>query len=735
MIPDGGLSTIAYFAPFAFPVRSPGEYLKDYELAGVALRDGTRGMQVKTWTVYVMQTSQVWMSAPGVAPILAFDRGVNIQEVAIAFDNNMNPFIAFREGVIGTAGSSFIWWYDSTDSTQKFTALPAGIVNPRACVDEHRPSQTSVTDVVLAYIRGGSLYALYQRERYTVEHLLQSGLGSSAELISVSMNRAWRLQWRLRNALEVAGAAVFETPFLGDVVKEMTYWVGIGRQSVNVAELYDEHVYGYLVASTEGLSKSLEPLSKAFNFDPSEYDRMLHYTRRGRDVVFQFTFDDLASPMKQTRQDETKLPIRVDVNHIDPDGGFAKNKQTAYRKSNLVSAKGSETLDFAFSMTADQAASAGLQYIKKKWHELMTYEWSLPIGFTFATGGDVCMYYDEDGSAHRIRIEERNESDGLLEFKGSLDGGPDVYNRGTTGSPLPPPLSTTPGLVGETRLEIINLSPLRDQDDELGVYIGVAGASSAWYGASVEMSTNGGVNFVDATQTEIPATLGDTETELLPEVSPEYPSNQTVIVKVNFALESTNYEELLKNFNRAIIGDELIQFQTALHLGDNRFLLSGLIRGRYNTQPEGWPVGTRFVLIDTSLIFLQAQQWMLHKEVQFKAISYGTDGEDAVPVAYDYDIGASQIEWPPHHVVATRDISNNVKVDWIGRGRLGIETVPRNGKYFTGYNIKFSDGFNATVGPTVTTYTRASTPAGVTVQVCGTNSITGDGDYSKATAT
>lgn len=733
MIPDGVLSTVAQFGPFVRPVRSVGEYLSDYELAGVALRDGTRGMQVRTWVAYVMESRQVWVSAPGVAPSLLFTRGVDIQELALAFDNNMNPFVAFREGALGTAGSSYIWWFDSTDSTQKFTALPAGVVNPRCCVDDHRASQSGNSDVVLSYIRAGSLYARYQRERYVTEHLLRSGLGTNAELVDLSMNRVWRLQWRLRNTLATPGAAVFAYPFVGDVVKDLAYRAGLPREAVDVSELYDDHIVGYPVSTDDDVASQLEPLSQAFFFDPTEYDRVLRFLPRGRNSVGRFTYEDLVDrdpgAFKQTVIQEDKLPKQVEISHLDPDGGYSRNTQRATRKSNMVKAKGNEEVDLPFTATADQAATIALKRIKMHWHEPVTYEFWLTVAFTEWVPTDSVEYLDEDNNLYYLRIETRNEDTGVLKFTAKKDGRGPVYGTQAVGLPLPPPISTTPGLVGETRLEILNIPVLRDQDDELGVYIAVAGSSSAWYGADVLISTDGGVNYYDAFTTEQPGTIGDTETDLRAEISSEYGDNQSVIVKCNYGLESVSYESMLNNYNRCVIGDEVLQFQTAAHLGDNRYLLTGLVRGRYNTVPEAWPAGTRFVLLDSTVFFLQAQQWMIGKEIYLKPVSYGLTEDESTPTAYDYDVAVSQTEWPPHYVRSTRDGSDSVTVTFIPRPRLGIETAPNNSKYFTGYKVQFSDGFSALT--TATTYTRASTPPGATVKVCGVNSITGDGEYSE----
>jgi len=274
---------------------------------------------------------------------------------------------------------------------------------------------------------------------------------------------------------------------------------------------------------------------------------------------------------------------------------------------------------------------------------------------------------------------------------------------------------------------------MRDQDDELGMYVGVAGASSAWYGAQIMLSTDGGGSYIEAARMEQPMTFGVSETVLLSEVSAEYQDNQSLIVTSNFPLSSVTDDALLNNGNRAVLGDEIIQFKAAQNLGDNRYALSGLIRARYNTKPDEWPVGTRFVLLDSTIVFLQAQRWMLGKDLLVKPVSYGTTEDDTVPTGYAFDTAASQSEWPPHDVTAVRDGADSVSVTFIPRPRLGVETAPHDSKYFAGYRVRFSDGFTAVTSGS--TYTRASTPAGATVAVCGINSITGDGEYSQETQT
>lgn len=732
MMPAGGLSTKAYHAPLAYTSRGAVEFLFDYERAGIALYDGTQGVNIQLWRCRVRREESpansgifvyhVEVSAPNTPWTILFTRTQRILEVSFAFDNNMFPFVVYAL----ENGQCWYWWYDSSDGTQKFTQMPGGTLTPRCCIDDHRESQQGISDVVLAYLSGGSLYVRYQRERYEIAHLEQAGLGANARLVDVGMNRAWRLQFWLRNANPVSSAIVHTDPFVGDIVMDICVRVGLDRDRVGVAELYTETISGYPITTNDSAIKQIEPLGKAFGFDPTEHNRRLRFLKRGRPAVVRFTHKDLVTvsggSFKTIRVDETKLPIRFDVTHMDPAGGFSRNTQTAYRKSNLVDAKGNETVNLVFAATADQGMTVALKEIKTAWHEQMTYEWSLPLEFAELVPTDVVEYEDEEGTIYRIRIEEKGEDNDTFSFIGKQDGGASVYGAKATGLSLPEPISTTPGLVGPTRVEIINASPFRDQDDELGVYIALAGETSGWYGAALLVSTDE-ISYLEAYRTETPATLGETE-DALPV------GDTSVIVVSNFDLESTDATGILNNANRCVIGDEVLQFTTAQHLGAGRWLLQGLVRGFdvHGTEEESHPPGTRFVLVDTGMQFVQAQRWMLGQTLWVKPVSYGTSEEDTIPTEYDFDYAASQTEWAPNNVQAVRALDNTVTVTYEANGRLGTSGNHYQSKYFRGYRIEFSDGFTTDV--LAGTYARASTPAGATVRVAGLNEITGVGAWS-----
>lgn len=185
MFPDMALSSVPLPGDFVEKVNARRVPLIDYEMGGNALGDASTGLQARLWTVEVRGDDAV-LSADGVAPVVLFSKP-GMTEIALAFDQNMRAHVAFVQ-----AGQAWLWWYDSQVNQMVFTGFP-GISNPRLATDEKRSAELAVSDVVLSYMRGGSLYYRLQRERFAVENFLAAAPG--LQLVSVARNTGNRLQW------------------------------------------------------------------------------------------------------------------------------------------------------------------------------------------------------------------------------------------------------------------------------------------------------------------------------------------------------------------------------------------------------------------------------------------------------------------------------------------------------------------------------------------------------------
>src|SRR5690606_39009133 len=98
--------------------------------------------------------------------------------------------------------------------------------------------------------------------------------------------------------------------------------------------------------------------------------------------------------------------------------GFAKNKQTATRRSNMVLTREEENIRTNVVLTPDQAATAAEQIIRKRWGEQIGYKFATTIRYSHITPGDVVMVEDAVGTWHRVRIEEKGEDRQDINFEG-----------------------------------------------------------------------------------------------------------------------------------------------------------------------------------------------------------------------------------------------------------------------------------------------------------------------------
>lgn len=714
MLPDNTLSPKAFVDGFSFPVKQPGDFLVDWELAGVALNDPSEGLMVKLWKLTVEPNTDtgfqdVVVSAPGVAPIVLFS-GNGITEAALSFDQNMNPFVAYLQ-----SGVPKIYWYDPTIPAMTHTTLPAGCYDLRCTLDDKRQFNVGESDIVLGYIRAGNLCVRYQRERYAVENILRAGVGADARLVSMAMNTGSRLQFRVRGYVltDDPGALIMVDPFLGDIVYDLCRQAGIPPEYIDVSELYNpltDRVPGLLIDSDDGLDKPIQWLMDMFQFDKVEHGGKLRFIKRGRPVVARIPYnklvDNYPKTLKRTERDRAKLPRTVNVNHIDPDGGFAKNKQSASRRTNMSAGTSTMNIDSRVVLTVDQAASAALRKLKSEHNEYEDFEFTTRLEYTYLTPGDVVEVEDFDGTWYRVHLTERNEDDGNIDWEAETDGGYLVYdNVVVPGKPLDPPVSTTPGSVGDTTLEILNLPVQRDQDDELGLYVAARGASTAWTGYELSYSIDGGVTYVVAYTSQNAANIGETVTAV-------DAVDTTVEVLVPFTLESVTPAQVAAGFNCAVIGDEEIQYETAtlLDVVDNlyHYELTGVVRGVLNTTAEPWGAGIRFVAADAGILFLQIQREFLGKDIYYKAVSFGQPADEVVPVAYLFDHAENQTEWPVKDLLMVANPGGpGVKVTWTENPRLGtFGTAPFHSKYFTGYRLEFATGSTVVnLPPGTTEYT------------------------------
>lgn len=151
----------------------------DYELGGPVLNDGNAGQFDTVWTCEVVG-STVQLRHDGISAINLFNRA-NINDIALAFTQNMQPTVAWTE----TDGSGWLRYFDT--DTLDFAILSLGSIRtPRLALDDKRPQSSSISDVLLVYVKDNKIVYRQQRDKFQTEYELLT-VNSSTTLVRIGM--------------------------------------------------------------------------------------------------------------------------------------------------------------------------------------------------------------------------------------------------------------------------------------------------------------------------------------------------------------------------------------------------------------------------------------------------------------------------------------------------------------------------------------------------------------------
>ena len=222
----------------------------------------------------------------------------------------------------------------------------------------------------------------------------------------------------------------------------------------------------------------------------------------------------------------------------------------------------------------------------------------------------------------------------------------------------------------------MDLPLLRTDDDQPGVYAAVTGLPG-WTGASIWRAPDG-VNYSNVVSLSTPAITGIATTALANAATYYMDNADTVNVQLlQGELASCDSGDLFNGANAALLGGEIIQFQTATLIGSGLYQLSNLLRGRRATESNTsiHAVGENFILLTQGAVdFVPALLTDRGRMYEFRALSKGQSLGDAQDNDYTYNLITLQ-PFSPVHVSGSRTsgVGSDLTVNWIRRARLNAD--------------------------------------------------------------
>jgi hypothetical protein len=233
----------------------------------------------------------------------------------------------------------------------------------------------------------------------------------------------------------------------------------------------------------------------------------------------------------------------------------------------------------------------------------------------------------------------------------------------------PPPENVSAG--GDTTLRILDIPLVSDSDADNGLYLAADGDNN-WRFATVYVSRNGGSSYELAKNLSDRSTFGTCNTVLAtgPTSGMDNANSLSVTIRAGGELESVSLTDLNNGQNTALVGKEIIRFQTATLTGTNTYTLSQLQRGRRGTE---WArathaAGESFYLLSDYLERVEGEVADIGRTLQFKAVTDGQTLNDVSPISLT-GAGNSLKPYAPINLAATKDPLGNVTFTWTRRDR------------------------------------------------------------------
>lgn len=543
-------------------------------------------------------------------------------------------------------------------------------------------------------------------------------------------------------AMPLALGSVITTDWvLPLVVKEIAERANLDVNKLGLDKMdWLQVVRGFTIGNAYSAAGSLQALSSVFFFDPCSAEGRVNFVPRGRDVentILEGDMLDTGEPVEDgdtRRSDPIGVPRVLHLNYFDVAGGLNTDKQRSERPEG-TRAEGEQSLQTTVILSADEAAS-----VVARMHGLMVEQqkgelnFALPDNWLRLTESDP-VFVQVGGKMVRAIISKVSTDDGEQRYKAVRDR-QSLYTTQVQGIPAAPVTRPPSSVAGPTLVEFLDIPIQRDSHDLLGFYLAVSGILPAWPGAFVELSLDGGANYLEGQTTRIGSVVGELVTTLgdHPAAFPDTVNTCQVEIRTpNALLVATDLPGMMNRRNRAVIGSELVAFADPDEVSPGTWEIGHWLRGRKGSTTAAHAIGERFVLLDTAM-FIPAELSWLGRDLTFRATTLGRPLDEATVVTVTFT-GQSQVERRPAYLSARRDGTDAV-VSWQGVGRLGGGVHVAMGAYFAGFRVTLTDG---TTTVTVDTTSRSLTAdlsafgGPVTVRVQQRNSMTGLGPHIEVT--
>lgn len=462
---------------------------------------------------------------------------------------------------------------------------------------------------------------------------------------------------------------------LAAIVRRLCLKAGLAEDEFDVT-LLGASVEGYVVSRQATFRSLIEELMSAYFFDAVASDHVLKFVPRGANAVATLQRKQLLREENQEilalrRTQELELPREVSVVYLDRLNQYQTGTQSAVRE--YADTEDQATLSLPIVMTGQEAKAITERALYLQWMARTSCRFYLDMAHAALEPADV-ITINENAISHTVRITQVLTDRGRIRMD-AVSEDTAIYQTNT--APTIPPGATPANMpLSITSAALLDLPALpSDGMEDAFLRYTAAGDGGNWRGAVLYRSEDAGANYAAMGSVSAPGVIGmalDALSDFTGGNVFDEASTLTLRLLGASQLESTTALAMLNGANAALIGDEIIQFRTAVEMQAGKYRLSGLLRGRLGTEwaVSSHMIGERFVLMDGSLQKEKMPLSSLNVTKLYKPVTLGATLGSTPAESYAYN-GRALKPYAPVQVRGMRDGSGNLTLSWIRRTRIG----------------------------------------------------------------
>lgn len=488
---------------------------------------------------------------------------------------------------------------------------------------------------------------------------------------------------------------------IGEIVEDICLRTGVPIDGYDVSEL-TKVVHGYGIMRNMSGRDAIEVLRPVGSFDSVESGMVIKFPVRGRGSTKTYLTEELGAhigldqgPPAVTvdKVQSVELPRLVRAHYIAHTRDYEPGEKLSPTRFS-PEVENELDIEVPVALDDDQAAQVADVVQADLWAGRWKHSINVDMSQLAREPTDVVLV-PIDNRLYRCRIVDIQDTiGGLLRVMTLVRDDDGSYVSTAISDPPQVSVITGPVIISVSSLIILDLPPLREQDDNAGMYAVVyrTTPTRSWGGAVVARSTDGGTTWSQLTASTVEGTVGVLESVLgVGDHTMWDTRNYLDVTVLAGEFESRDQTALFNGANAVAVGDhgrwEIVQFLSAEMIDMNTARLSGLLRGRRGTEVfiGTSEVGDHVVLLsDGSLMRAEQQTSQINQEYGYRATTIGLQVD--LSSSQDFTGEGRALEpWAPTGIEGVRDISGDLSITFHRRSRLGSDLLP------SGFGLPLTD--------------------------------------------